>query len=202
MSQAAKKVCMTADVEKVLDSYPAGIRKRMEVLRNLILRTAARTEGVGVITETLKWGEPAYLTEASKSGSTIRMGWKASSPDHYALYFNCRTTLVDTFRTLARHCRDFRRNEGVPIEDIKLRGKETTPSQVALRKEVADRVRAILGETDAVAIDMMLENRDWAEIGEQLGVKADAARMRVRPAGMPRRSRSPRSTPPRVRRSR
>jgi len=99
MSQAAKKVCMTADVEKVLDSYPAGIRKRMEVLRNLILRTAARTEGVGVITETLKWGEPAYLTEASKSGSTIRMGWKASSPDHYALYFNCRTTLVDTFRT-------------------------------------------------------------------------------------------------------
>ena len=90
--------------------------------------------------------------------------------------------VVDTFRTLARHCRDFRRTEAVPVEDIKLRGEETTPSQVALRREVADRVRSILGESDAVALDMMLENRDWAEIGEKLGVKSDAARMRVRRA--------------------
>ena len=31
--------------------------------------------------------------------------------------------VVDTFRTLARHCRDFRRNETTPVEDINLRGK-------------------------------------------------------------------------------
>jgi RNA polymerase sigma factor (sigma-70 family) len=90
--------------------------------------------------------------------------------------------VVDTFRTLARHCRDFRRNETTPVEDIRLRGEQTSPSQVALRREVADRVRAILGEPDAVAIDMMLENRDWNEIGERLGIKADTARMRVRRA--------------------
>lgn len=90
--------------------------------------------------------------------------------------------VVDTFRTLARHCRDFRRNEGKPVEDIKLRGDQTSPSQIALRKEVADRVRTILGETDAVAIDMMLANHDWNEIGERLGVKPDTARMRVRRA--------------------
>lgn len=90
--------------------------------------------------------------------------------------------VVDTFRTLARHCRDFRRNEATPVEEIRLHGVQTSPSQIALRKEIADRVRSILGESDAVAIDMMLENRDWAEIGERLGVKADAARMRVRRA--------------------
>ncbi|MDM4017480.1 RNA polymerase sigma factor [Roseiconus lacunae] len=90
--------------------------------------------------------------------------------------------VVDTFRTLARHCRDFRRNESTPVEDIKLRTEQTSPSQVALRREVADRVRSILGEQDAVAVDMMLENRDWSEIGERLGVKADTARMRVRRA--------------------
>ena len=90
--------------------------------------------------------------------------------------------VVDTFRTLARHCRDFRRNEGKPVEDIKLRGDQTSPSQIALRKEVADRVRTILGDTDAVAIDMMLANHDWNEIGERLGVKPDTARMRVRRA--------------------
>ncbi len=40
----------------------------------------------------------------------------------------------------------------------------------------------MLGERDSVAIDMMLENRDWNEIGEALGLQADAARMRVRRA--------------------
>lgn len=90
--------------------------------------------------------------------------------------------VVDTFRTLARHCRDFRRNEATPVDDIRLHGEQTSPSQVALRKEVADRVRAILGESDAIAIDMMLQNHDWNEIGEKLGVKPDTARMRVRRA--------------------
>ena len=49
--------------------------------------------------ETLKWGEPSYLT---KSGSTIRMDWKRKSPHQYALYFNCNTSLVDTFKALYR----------------------------------------------------------------------------------------------------
>ncbi|WP_182866681.1 RNA polymerase sigma factor [Rhodopirellula sp. JC639] len=90
--------------------------------------------------------------------------------------------VVDTFRTLARHCRDFRRNEATPVEDIKLRGGQTSPSQIALRKEVADRVRSILGDRDALALDMMLQNHDWNEIGQRLGIKPDTARMRVRRA--------------------
>ncbi|QEG01676.1 hypothetical protein Mal15_57540 [Stieleria maiorica] len=90
--------------------------------------------------------------------------------------------VVDTFRTLARHCRDFRRNEATPVEDIKLRGGQTSPSQIALRREVADRVRSILGDRDALALDMMLQNHDWNEIGQRLGVKPDTARMRVRRA--------------------
>ncbi|MEP6791921.1 MAG: DUF1801 domain-containing protein, partial [Ramlibacter sp.] len=44
--------------------------------------------------------EPAYLTSQSKSGSTVRIAWKKSAPSQYAMYFNCQTTLVDTFRTL------------------------------------------------------------------------------------------------------
>lgn len=69
-------------------------------LRALIFDIAAATPGVGALEETLKWGEPAYLTSESGSGSTVRLGWKSRQPDQYALYFNCRTTLVDTFRTL------------------------------------------------------------------------------------------------------
>jgi len=86
-------------VAEVFDTYPLGIRAKAMALRRLILETAAATEGVGPITETLKWGEPAYLTSASKSGSTIRIGWKKSAPRRYALHFNCQTNLVDTFRS-------------------------------------------------------------------------------------------------------
>ena len=57
-----------------------------------------------------------------------------------------------------------------------------TPSQIALRREVLTRIRSMLGEQDAKAIDMMLENRGWIEIGEELGMKPDTARMRVRRA--------------------
>lgn len=79
--------------------YPDAVAERLMELRELILTTAAEIGGVGQLTETLKWGEPAYLTEASKSGSTIRIGWKASDPESYAIYLNCQTTLVDTYRT-------------------------------------------------------------------------------------------------------
>ena len=69
-------------------------------MRELIFRTAAETPGVGQLEETLKWGEPAYLTAASRSGSTIRIGWKKRHPTQYAIYFNCQTSLVETFRAL------------------------------------------------------------------------------------------------------
>ncbi len=89
----------------------------MMALRRLILETAAATDGVGPITETLKWGEPAYLTSASKSGSTIRIGWKTSAPGRYAMYFSCQTNLVDTFRALFPEALNFRGNRGIVFEE-------------------------------------------------------------------------------------
>ena len=90
----------TREVGQVFAKYPPAVRPRMLALRQLIFDTAAVTPGVGKLQETLKWGEPAYLTTDSGSGSTIRIDWKAAKPAQYALYFNCQTTLVDTFRTL------------------------------------------------------------------------------------------------------
>ncbi|WP_424192543.1 DUF1801 domain-containing protein [Ampullimonas aquatilis] len=81
-------------------SYPPLMRDKLLALRELIYATAAATTGVGELEETLKWGEPAYLTSASKSGSTIRIDWKPKQPEQYAMYFHCQTNLVDTFRTL------------------------------------------------------------------------------------------------------
>ncbi len=91
---------MDKRVRKVFESYPAAVRPKMMFLRDLIFDVAANSEGVGKLEETLKWGEPAYLTAESKSGTTIRIDWKDKSPNQYAMYVNCKTSLVDTYRSL------------------------------------------------------------------------------------------------------
>lgn len=87
-------------VAAVFAAYPPKYRRKLMRLRRLILETAAATDGVGAIEETLKWGEPAYLTSETGSGSTVRIGWKAKEPDQYAMYFHCGTDLVARFREL------------------------------------------------------------------------------------------------------
>jgi Domain of unknown function (DU1801) len=87
-------------IAQVFKAYPPNIRRKLLVLRERIFAVAVSTKGVGNIEETLKWGEPAYVTTESRSGSTIRIAWKATRPKQYGMYFNCQTSLVDTFRTL------------------------------------------------------------------------------------------------------
>lgn len=90
---------MPANVARVFQSYPEPIKTCLMDVRRLIFATAAETDGVDTLTETLKWGEPAYLTEISKSGSTIRLGRVRGKPEQCAIYFNCKTNLLDRFRS-------------------------------------------------------------------------------------------------------
>ena len=90
--------------------------------------------------------------------------------------------VLDTFRRLARQCRDFRRNEPVSVDELPVVNQGHSPSQIALHREVIARIQALLNDEDALAVSMMLENRGWQEIGESLGVKPDTVRMRVRRA--------------------
>jgi hypothetical protein len=85
------------DVDRAFGALPAPIGKRLLQVRDLIFATAAAHDNVGRLTETLKWGEPAYLTDETGSGSTIRLG-RLKDSEHAAILFNCKTTLVDTFR--------------------------------------------------------------------------------------------------------
>ena len=91
---------MADPVAAAYRSFPPAARRYLERIRALIFETAAALDGVGPITETLKWGEPAYLTERSRSGTTVRLGWKAARPQECALLVHCQTTLVDTWRSL------------------------------------------------------------------------------------------------------
>ena len=89
-----------ANVQAAFDALPAAPRAYLGKLRTLIRDTASKTPGVGPLTETLKWGEPAFLTEATKSGTTIRLGWKPATPTTAQLLVHCSTTLVNEWRDL------------------------------------------------------------------------------------------------------
>lgn len=88
---------MPAAVREAFAGLPAALRPALEEVRGLIIEVAAAADA-GPLTETLKWGEPAYLTEASRSGTTIRLGATRTDPPRGAIYFNCKTSLVDGFR--------------------------------------------------------------------------------------------------------
>jgi hypothetical protein len=83
-------------VEAAFAAYPAALRAKLKSLRRLILKTAKETEGVGPLEETLKWGQPSYLTN-SKNGTTIRIDRHGKG---YALFVNCQTDLIATYREL------------------------------------------------------------------------------------------------------
>jgi Domain of unknown function (DU1801) len=80
-------------------SYPSALRTRLMALRELMFDTATTTAGVGRLTETLKWGQPSYLTEETGSGTTVRID-SLKSDDGYAVYFHCQSGLIGQFREL------------------------------------------------------------------------------------------------------
>lgn len=100
-------------VKLIFDNYPESVRNKMISLRELIMETAKETEGIIVLEETLKWGEPSYLT---KNGSTIRMDWKSKTPNQYALYFKCTSLLVPTFKRLFNKHFEFEGNRAIVFQ--------------------------------------------------------------------------------------
>ncbi len=87
-------------VEAVYANYPDSVRDKMQHLRKLIIETAEEMKDVTALEETLKWGEPSFVT---KNGSTLRIDWKENTPNQYAMYFQCTSRLVDTFRLVFNH---------------------------------------------------------------------------------------------------
>lgn len=106
------KLQLTTDpkVDPVFDNYPEHVREKILNLRRLILEAARETDGVTEVEETLKWGEPSYL---SPKGSTIRMDWKAKNPEQYAMYFKCTSKLVPSFRAVYGDIFQFEGNRAI-----------------------------------------------------------------------------------------
>ncbi len=89
-----------AKVAAAFKAYSPDVRARLMALREIIFDVAARTDGVGVLTETLKWGQPSYLTAATGSGTTVRIDRLKGDAGGHAAYFHCQSGLVGQFREL------------------------------------------------------------------------------------------------------
>lgn len=114
-------------VADVFSYYPETVNKKLLTLRTLIFEVAAEIKEVGELEETLKWGEPSYLTSETGAGSTIRIHWQVSRPDEYTMYFNCKTTLIaafkerypDSFQYGGNRSIIFNMNDNINGEDLK-----------------------------------------------------------------------------------
>lgn len=85
-----------SDVAAAFETFPEERRAHLLKLRQLIFETAAQTPGVGPLDECLKWGQPAYLTQESKSGTTLRLGLNKAGAA--SLFVHCQTSLISEFR--------------------------------------------------------------------------------------------------------
>ena len=113
-------------VAAAFKAWPPGLRKPLMAVRALIFDVAAKTEGVGKLTEALKWGQPSYLTMESGSGTTVRID-RLKKGDGYAIYFHCQSGLVENFRDLypetfrfeGKRAILFDSDERVPVRELR-----------------------------------------------------------------------------------
>ena len=77
-------------------AFPEPARQGLLALRALVLQVAADTPEAGRIEEALRWGQPAYLTPETKSGSTLRLGIPRAGG--FAIFAHCQTSLIADFR--------------------------------------------------------------------------------------------------------
>lgn len=112
------------EFENKLANYPGTVRDNLQFLRKLVLEIALEEEGIVELEETLKWGEPSFVT---KGGSTLRMDWKEKTPDQYQMYFKCTSRLVETFKLMFGDTFKYQKNRAIvfqldqkiPIEALK-----------------------------------------------------------------------------------
>lgn len=95
MTTRQKPEFASQKVAKVFQLFPDEARQTALALRDLIFDVASETPQAGEIEEVLRWGQPAYLTPMTKSGSTLRIGITKSG--EVAIFAHCATTIISNY---------------------------------------------------------------------------------------------------------
>lgn len=118
---------MDDEIKQAFDAFAPSTRDTLLILSNLIQQAAEETKAFRETIEKLKWGQPSYLPKKSRMRSTVRIGTLKTTPDTVALFFDCQTRLVETFRRLYPDTFTFEGNRSMlvrsdgPIPEDKIR---------------------------------------------------------------------------------
>lgn len=123
---------MNKQVYNAYQRFDGIVAKRLLEIRLLIFELAEQDDQIGAITETLKWGEPSYLTEQSKSGTTIRLSKIKDKTNYCGIYVHCQTRLISEFRDSFADALEFSGNRAVLIDVNK--PLQETPIKMFLQK--------------------------------------------------------------------
>jgi len=85
-------------------------------LRRLVFETAAELPQIGHLQESLRWGQPAYLTPDTKAATTLRLGVPKTA--RFALFVHCRTSLISDFTAAFPGWDRVEGNRAVLFDDI------------------------------------------------------------------------------------
>jgi len=102
---------LPAEVEAAITGYPDAVQERLLELRGLVLDVAAATPAAGRVEETLRWGQPSFVTEP-RTGTTVRID-RVRGTDDVAVFTHCRTPLVDECRAAHGDLFDYDGTRGV-----------------------------------------------------------------------------------------
>lgn len=116
-----------ADVGEYLSARSAPVRESLLELRTLVYQVAAEDPRIGPLTETLKWGEPAYLTAKTRAGTTLRLAVKKGDAERTGMFFHCQTRVADRIKELYPETFEFDGTRGLlfapgvglPVEAVK-----------------------------------------------------------------------------------
>ena len=83
------------EIQTAFDLPEPDVRHGLLALRQLIFDTAAALPQVGPLTEALRWGQPSYITEQSKTGTPIRLG--VPKIGGFALFVHCQSRVIPEY---------------------------------------------------------------------------------------------------------
>ncbi|MFT6674686.1 MAG: hypothetical protein ACJAVM_000869 [Sulfitobacter sp.] len=83
----------------LIAKWPGPAQQGLWACRAIFHDVAAQA-GIGVLEESLKWGQPSWRPQRPRTGSTLRISWDAATPQILPLFVDCKTDLAARMQTL------------------------------------------------------------------------------------------------------
>jgi len=78
--------------------WPDATQVHFSDLRR-IAHDVAHAADIGHLSESLKWGQPAWRPARLRIGSTLRVDWSPAAPDRLMAFVDCKTDLAAQMST-------------------------------------------------------------------------------------------------------